>query len=58
MCPSQMNTLLSALGDLYPCGSNFIKFDVMDVKPHFLYHVAFQIHVEYKKYTIKKIVID
>jgi hypothetical protein len=35
-----------------------VKFDVMDDKPHFPYHVAFQIHVEYTKYTIKSTVID
>jgi hypothetical protein len=29
-----------------------------DVKPHLPYHVAFQIHVEYTKYTIKHTVID
>ena len=45
-CTSHRNALLSALGDIEPSGSKFIKFDVMDVKPHFPYHVAFQIHVE------------
>jgi hypothetical protein len=30
----------------------------MDVKPHFPYHVAFQIHVEYSKNTIKHVVFD
>jgi len=30
----------------------------MDVKPHLPYHVAFQIHVEYSKYTIKWVVVD
>jgi hypothetical protein len=58
MCPSQRNALLSALGDLEPSGSKFIKFDVTDVKPHLPYHVAFQIHVEYSKYTIKHVVVD
>jgi hypothetical protein len=57
-CPSQRNALLSALGSLDPCGSKVIKFDVMDVKPCLPYHVAFQIHVDYSKYTIKCIVID
>jgi hypothetical protein len=28
------------------------------LKPHLPYHVAFQIHVDYSKYTIKRIVID
>jgi hypothetical protein len=28
------------------------------VKPHFPYHVAFQIHVGYPKYTIKCVVVD
>jgi hypothetical protein len=28
------------------------------VKPHLPYHVAFQIHVEYSKYTIKCVVVD
>jgi hypothetical protein len=30
----------------------------MDVKPRLPYHVAFQIHVEYMKITIKRTVID
>jgi hypothetical protein len=28
------------------------------VKPRLTYHVAFQIHVGYSKYTIKRIVVD
>jgi hypothetical protein len=52
-CPSQRNASLSALGSLDHCGSKVIKFDVTDVKPHFPYHVEFQIHVGYSKYTIK-----
>jgi hypothetical protein len=58
MCPSHRNGLLSALGALDPCGSKVINFDVMDVKPRLPYHVAFQIHVDYSKYTIKHTVID
>jgi hypothetical protein len=58
MCPSQRNSLLSVLGALDPCGSMVIKFYVTDVKLHLPYHVAFQIHVVYSKYTIKHIVID
>jgi hypothetical protein len=58
MCPSQRNALLSALGALEPSGSKVIKFDVTDVKPLLPYHVAFQIHMEYSKYTIKREVID
>jgi hypothetical protein len=50
--------LLSALGDLDPSGSKVIKFDVTDVKPRLPYHVAFQIHVGYLKYTIKRVVFD
>jgi hypothetical protein len=50
--------LLSVFGDLDPYGSKVIKFDFMDMKPLLPYHVAFQIHVEYSKYTIKRIVID
>jgi hypothetical protein len=57
-CPSWRNAFLTALGVLDSCGSKFIKFDVMDVNPRFPYHVAFQIHVEYMKYTIKGTVID
>jgi len=57
-CPSQRKTLLSMLGSLHPHGSKVIKFDVMNVKTHLPYHVAFQIHVEYTKITIKRIVID
>jgi hypothetical protein len=50
--------LLSTLGALYLCGSKVIKFDVMDVKPRLPYHLAFQIHVDFLKYTIKRIFID
>ena len=57
-CPSQRNALLSTLGALEPSGSKLTKFDVTDVKPHFPYHVAFQIHVDYSKYTIKHAVVD
>jgi hypothetical protein len=58
MCPSHRNVLLSAIGALEPSGSNLVKFDVIDVKPHLPYHVAFQIHVEYSKYTIKRTIVD
>jgi hypothetical protein len=57
-CPSQRNALLSTLGALEPSGSKLIKFDVTDVKPCLPYHVAFQIHVDYSKYTIKHAVVD
>jgi hypothetical protein len=57
-CHSQRNALLSVLGSLRPCGSKVIKFYVTDVQPRLPYHVAFQIHVDYSKYTIKHIVID
>jgi hypothetical protein len=56
--PSQSNALLSVLGSLELCGSKLINFDLTDVKPHFPYHVAFKIHVDYSKYTIKLNVID
>jgi hypothetical protein len=56
--PSQRNALLSTLGSLEPSVLKIIKFDVIDVKPRLPYHVAFQIHVEYSKYTIKQVVID
>jgi hypothetical protein len=46
------------LGSLDPSGSKVIKFNVTDVKPHLTYHVAFQIHVGYSKYTIKRVVVD
>jgi hypothetical protein len=58
MCPSHRNDFLSTLRDLEPCGSKVIKFDVTKIKPHLPYHMAFQIHVDYKKVTIKCIVID
>jgi hypothetical protein len=58
MFPSHRNALLSSLGALEPIGSKIIKFDITDVKPRLPYHVAFQIHVEYSKYTIKQVVID
>ena len=50
--------MLSALGALDPSGSKFIKFDITHVKPHLPYHVEFQIHVGYSKYTIKSVVVD
>ena len=50
--------MLSALGDLYPYGSKVIKFDITDVKPLLPYHVAFQIHLGYSKYTINRAVVD
>jgi hypothetical protein len=46
------------LGYLDPCGSKVIKFDVTYVKPHLPNHVAFQIHIDYSKYTIKRTIID
>jgi hypothetical protein len=46
------------LGSLDPRGSKVINFDVMDVNPLLPYHVAFQIHVEYTKITIKHTIID
>jgi hypothetical protein len=52
-CPSQRNALLSTLGSLDPSGLKFIKFDVTEMKPCLSYHVSFQIHVEYSKYTIR-----
>jgi hypothetical protein len=57
-CPTQRNAFLSSLGALDPSGSKVIKFDVADVKPHFPYHVAFQIHVEGMNVTIKHTLID
>jgi hypothetical protein len=57
-CPSHRNALLSALEALDLCGSKVIKFDVTDFRPRLPYHVAFQIHVEYTKITIKGNVID
>jgi hypothetical protein len=57
-CPSERNSLLSALGSLKPSGSKLIKFGVIDVKPRLPYHVAFQIHVYFSKYTIKHAVVD
>jgi len=56
--PSQRNDFLSMLGDIDPCGSKVIKFDVTYVNPFFPYHVAFQIHVGYSKYTIKCTIVD
>jgi hypothetical protein len=58
MCPSQRNALLSALGALETSGSKVINFNITDVNPSLPYHVAFQIHIEYSKYTIKQAVID
>jgi hypothetical protein len=50
--------LLYALGALDLCSSKVIKFDATNVRPHLPYHVAFEIHVEYTKITIKRTVID
>jgi hypothetical protein len=58
MCPSKRNALLSDLGALEPSGLKVIKFDVTDIKPRLSYHVNFQIHMEYSKYTIKREVVD
>jgi hypothetical protein len=57
-CPSQRNAFLSALGSLEPSGLKFIKFDITNVKPHLPYHVAFQIHMGYSKYTIKHAIVN
>jgi hypothetical protein len=53
--PSQRNALLSMLGYIDTSGSKVINFDVTDVKPRLHYHVEFQIHVGYSKYTIKRV---
>jgi hypothetical protein len=58
MCPSLSNTLLFSLGFVDSFGSKVIIFDIIDVKNHFPYHVAFQIHVDYLKYTIKHTIIN
>jgi hypothetical protein len=50
--------LLSALGGLEPSGSKLMKLNTTYVKSHLPYHVAFQIHVDYSKYTIKHAVVD
>jgi hypothetical protein len=52
MCATQRNSLLFALVDLYASGSKVIKFNVVDVKRHFPYHVGGM------NITIKHIVID
>jgi hypothetical protein len=57
-CPPRSNDLLYALGSLESSGSKVIKFSITDVKPRLPYHVAFQIHVEYSNYTIKRAVVD
>jgi hypothetical protein len=57
-CPSQRNALLSSLVALEPSGLKVIKFDVTEVNPRLPCHVAFQIHMEYSKYTIKRVVVD
>jgi len=50
--------LLYDLGALDQCGLKVIKFDFMEVKPLLPYHVAFQIHVEYKFFSIKHTIRD
>ena len=55
---SQRNALLYYLGSLEPCASKVIKFDIKAFRPRLPYHVAFQIHVEYMKITIKCTIID
>jgi hypothetical protein len=59
--PDVSNTkecLAICIGSSRPEWLKVIKFDVVDVKPHLPYHVAFQIHVESMNITIKRIVID
>jgi hypothetical protein len=45
--PSQRKALLSSLGVVEPTNSGAIIFYPSDHKPHFPYHVAFQIVVVY-----------
>ena len=57
-CPSQRKTLLYSLGVVDPNPSTMIKFENVEVHPHFPYHVALLVHVECINNTIKCIVID
>jgi hypothetical protein len=45
--PSQRNALLAALGSVETCNPRTIMLDMIDLKPHLPYHVAFQIVVAY-----------
>jgi hypothetical protein len=44
-CPAQRKALLTALGSIETCNLGTIMLDTTDLKPHFPYHVAFQIVV-------------
>jgi hypothetical protein len=46
-CPSQRQTLLTALGSTKTCNPGTIKLDTTDLKPRLPYQVAFQIVVAY-----------
>jgi hypothetical protein len=45
--PSQRKALLTALGSTETCNLGTIMLDTTNLKPHFPYHVAFQIVVAY-----------
>jgi hypothetical protein len=56
--PSQRAALLSTIGATDSSSQLVMKFNATDVKPHFPYHVSFQINIVYEKHIIGRIVID
>jgi hypothetical protein len=50
-CPSQRNSLLTALGSTETYNPGTIMLDTTDLKPHLPYHVAFQIVMAYPTKT-------
>jgi hypothetical protein len=53
-CPAQRKALLTALGSTETCNPGTIMLDTTDLKPHFPYHVAFQIVVAHPMKTFTR----
>ena len=57
-CPSQRNSLLSALGVGDDSSLSMIKFETHGIQPHFPYYESLLIHIECLNNTIMRTVID
>jgi hypothetical protein len=53
-CHSQRKYLLTTLGSTETCNLSTIMLDTTDLKPHFPYHVVFQIVVAYPTKTFTR----
>ena len=53
-----MRVFLVSLGVARPNGSTMVILQTHDIHPLFLYHVAFEFHVDYLKNTIKHTFVD